>query len=116
MRAWLALLGVSLLLLCMALLIHPVQAHDHSRPGLLDWLKSLQNRNNMVCCDGTDTDAIEGWETRDGRYRVRFRGQWYQVPEDALVDGPNKGGDALLWMNKGYLGFSVRCFMPGSMT
>lgn len=92
------------------------RAHDHNRPFLNDWLKGLHSKSKALCCDGSDTDAIEDWETKDSRYRVKFRGQWYDVPETALVDGPNKGGDALLWMNKGYLGFSVRCFMPGSMT
>lgn len=100
----------------LVLLMSVGRAHDHSRPALTDWLKTLKNQKNDSCCDGNDTDAIDDWETKDSRYRVKFRGQWYDVPEAAIVDGPNKAGDALLWMNKGYLGFSVRCFMPGSMT
>jgi len=106
-------IGVVIMLV---LLVAPGRAHDHVRPFLNDWLKGLQSKNNNLCCDGNDTDAIEDWETRDSRYRVKFRGEWFDVPESAVVDGPNKGGDALLWMNKGYLGMSVRCFMPGSMT
>jgi len=106
-------IGVAIWLI---LLVSPGRAHDHARPFLNDWLKSLQSKNNMPCCDGTDTDAIEDWETKDSRYRVKFRGEWFDVPESAIVDGPNRGGDALLWMNKGYMGMSVRCFMPGSMT
>lgn len=98
------------------LLVSPARSHDHNRPGLNDWLKSLHSKSKTWCCDGNDHDPIEEWETRDNRYRVKFRGQWFDVPESAIVDGPNKGGDALLWMNKGYMGFSVRCFMPGSMT
>ena len=113
---WMVLIIVSLVLLVMALSIHPIRAHDHSRPGLIEWLKTLQSRNNAPCCDGDDTDPIEDWETKDSRYRVKFRGQWYDVPESAIVGGPNKGGDALLWMNKGFSGYSVRCFMPGTMT
>lgn len=115
-NVWLALLIVSLIVLTMAIFIHPLRAHDHTRPFLNDWLKGLQSKNNMLCCDGNDTDAIEDWETKDNRYRVKFRGAWYDVPDSAIVDGPNKGGDALLWMNKGFMGMSVRCFMPGSMT
>lgn len=92
------------------------RAHDHNRLFLNDWLKGLHSKSKALCCDGNDTDAIEDWETKNDRYRVRFRGEWYDVPESAIVDGPNKGGDALLWMNKGFTGFSVRCFMPGSMT
>ena len=96
--------------------IYKAWGHDHSRPMLNDWLKSLHSKNKAWCCNGDDTDAIEDWDTKDSRYRVKFRGNWYDVPDEAIVDGPNHGGDALLWMNKGYLGSSVRCFLPGSMT
>lgn len=98
------------------LVVSPSRAHDHNRPALNDWLKSLHSKSKAWCCDGNDTDAIEDWETKGDRYRVKFRGQWFDVPDSAIVDGPNKGSDAMLWMNKGYSGFSVRCFMPGSMT
>jgi len=91
-------------------------AHDHNRPELDPWLKSLHSKGKAWCCDGSDTDAIDDWEASGKGYRVKFRGQWFDVPEEAIVDGPNKSGGALLWMNKGYAGQSVRCFMPGSMT
>lgn len=113
---WLTLIVVSILILLVALSIHPIRAHDHARPELNDWLKSLHSKNNTWCCDGRDHDPIDDWEAKDNRYRVKFRGQWYDVPETAIVDGPNKAGDAMLWMNKGYLGVSVRCFVPGALT
>lgn len=93
-----------------------VHAHDHNRPDLNDWMKGLHSANKTWCCVGDDTDAIDAWEAKDKGYRVKFRGEWYDVPKSALVDGPNLGGDALLWMNKGWSGMSVRCFMPGSLT
>lgn len=110
--------AIVLVVVCMIayVVVTKAFAHDHNRPMLNDWLKSLQSKSKALCCDGNDTDALDDWETMESRYRVKFRGEWYDVPESAIVDGPNKGGDALLWMNKGYTGFSVRCFMPGSMT
>lgn len=90
--------------------------HDHLHPANNDYLKSLHSKNKTWCCDGNDTDAIEDWDTKDTRYRVKFRGQWFDVPDDAVVDDAKKGVEALLWMNKGYSGVSVRCFKPGSMT
>ena len=104
------------LVICTLLVASTVFAHDHARPQLNDWLKSLQNAGKAQCCDGDDTDAIEDWDTKDNGFRVKFRGQWFDVPQSAIVEGPNKGGTALLWMNKGIMGLSVRCFMPGSMT
>lgn len=113
---WLALIAAGLVALMLVLTAHFARAHDHDRPELTPWLKSLHAKDKTWCCDGNDTDAIEDWETKGNRYRVKFRGQWFDVPEGALVDGPNNGGDALLWMNKGYSGVSVRCFMPGPLT
>ena len=106
-------IGVVILLV---LLMLPARAHDHNHPERNDWLKSLHAKNKTWCCNGDDYDEIEDWETSAGGYRVKFRGAWFDVPQGAVVDGPNKTGEALLWMNKGYGGPSVRCFMPGTMS
>lgn len=109
------MIGMVVLLLALLLAWHAA-AHDHNRPELTPWMKSLHSKGKTWCCDGNDTDAIDDWDTKGGRYRVKFRGQWFDVPDSALVEGPNKGGGALLWMDKGWSGLAVRCFMPGSMT
>lgn len=117
-NGWLALIIVSLILLIMALLVHtkPARAHDHHRPELNGWMKSLHSKGKAWCCNGDDHDPIDDWETKEGSYRVKFQGIWYDVPDEAVVEDPNKAGDALLWMSKGYGGFAVRCFLPGAMT
>lgn len=112
---WLTFIAVCFIaLLC--LVAYPVFAHDHNRPELNGWLKSLHSKGKVWCCDGNDTDTIEDWDTKGGKFRVKWQGQWYTVPDDALVEGPNKGGGPLLWMSKGYMGVSVRCFMPGTLS
>lgn len=98
------------------LLITPALAHDHNRPELEDWMKSLHAKGGAWCCDGKDTDPIDDWDTQGGHYRVKYQGQWFDVPKEAIVEGPNKAGNALLWMSKGYGEVSVRCFMPGALT
>lgn len=91
-------------------------AHDHKHPERNDYLKSLHSKNKTWCCNGDDYDSFDDWETKDGGYRVKFRGQWFDVPDGALIDGPNEVGVPMLWMNKGFSGLSVRCFMPGPLT
>ena len=117
-NAGFALVIVSLILLVLALSIHPLRAHDHDRPGLDAWFKSLESRAKAACCDGTDATRLDDvdWESRDGRYRVRIEGEWIDVPESAVVDGPNRAGPAMVWPVRGYMGLSIRCFMPGAMT
>lgn len=102
-------------------------AHDHSHPELNGWYQSLHSGKGP-CCDGSDATRVEDadWESRDGHYRVRLpgacsaeatcEGVWVDVPDSAVVDGPNRDGRTLVWPLRGYMGMSVRCFMPGSMT
>lgn len=119
-NGWLALIIVSLVLLIMALLVHvrPARAHDHGRPGLDKWFKALESRAKAACCDGTDATRLDDvdWESKDGHYRVRIEGQWIDVPESAVVDGPNLAGQAMVWPTMGYGGLTIRCFMPGALT
>lgn len=112
---YLIVVGIVVLAIVAMLLAAKALAHDHNHPERNDWLKSLHAGNKTWCCNGNDTDEIDSWETKGSSYRVKFRGEWFDVPEGAIVDGPNKGGEALLWMNKGYSGNSIRCFMPGSL-
>lgn len=113
---WFGVVLLVVVLVGAMLLAAKAFGHDHNHPERNDWLKSLHARNKTWCCNGNDHDPIDDWETKGNSYRVKFRGEWFDVPEGAIIDGPNKAGDALLWMSKGYSGLSVRCFLPGSMT
>lgn len=93
-------------------------AHLADRPDLNEWAAGLASSDGHMCCDGSDAEPIKDvdWEvSKEGHYRVRIDGRWTDVPDTAVVPGPNKYGVALVW---GYpsLGnpetFNVRCFMP----
>jgi len=96
--------------------IGPVQAHDHQHPELNGWYESLHSGKGP-CCDGSDAQRVDDadWDTKDGHYRVRLEGEWVDVPEDAVVAGPNRAGRTMVWPY--YLDGHPRprCFMPGSM-
>jgi hypothetical protein len=48
-------------------------------------------------------------------YRLRIDGEWVDVPNEAVVDGPNRAGRTMVWPY--YLNGhpKARCFMSGSM-
>jgi len=48
------------------------------------------------------------------RHSEEVDSMWVDVPDDAVIDVPNKEGIALVWPTYGYLGATVRCFMPGA--
>lgn len=106
--------------------VYPAYTHDHTRPDLQKWFEGLRAkghtgpRSGSACCDGYDAKRVDDvdWESNDGKYRVRLNGQWYDVPEEAIVEDPNKAGPTMVWPKIDPFGRidGIRCFMPGAMT
>jgi hypothetical protein len=86
-------------------------------PELHKWFESLRSGKGPCCsdADGTAVSDVD-WETLNGHYRVRLDGEWIEVPDEAVITEPNRIGRTMVWPIHGYLGVSIRCFMPGSMT
>ncbi|MDB5637097.1 MAG: hypothetical protein JWP51_2005 [Bradyrhizobium sp.] len=111
-------IGFAVLLLGAA--SHLGYARDDGRYAgspLKPWFDSLKSGKGP-CCSDADGSAVSDvdWESKDGHYRVRLDGEWIDVPEDAVITEPNRVGRTMVWPLRGYLGMSIRCFMPGSMT
>jgi hypothetical protein len=86
-------------------------------PELHQWFEGLRSGKGP-CCSDADGSAVSDvdWETAGGHYRVRIDGAWLEVPDEAVITEPNRIGRTMVWPIKGYLGTSIRCFMPGSMS
>ena len=94
-------------------------AHLADRPDLNHWAHDLREGSGLPCCDGSDAEPIIDADWRagpNGHYQVRIGEEWIDVPESAVVPGPNKYGRALVWgyprLGDGENRFVVRCFMP----
>ena len=86
-------------------------------PELHQWFEGLRSGKGPCCSDADGASVADvDWETQDGHYRVRIDGEWVNVPDEAVITEPNRIGRTMVWPIRGYLGLSVRCFMPGSMT
>ena len=86
-------------------------------PELHKWFESLRSGKGPCCSDADGTAVADvDWETANGHYRVRLDGEWIEVPDEAVITEPNRIGRTMVWPLRGYLGISIRCFMPGSMT
>jgi hypothetical protein len=121
-RAWRleAPLTIGFAVLLLGLACHLGHARDDGRYAgspLKPWFDSLRSGKGP-CCSDADGSAVSDvdWESKDGHYRVRLDGEWLDVPEDAVITEPNRVGRTMVWPLRGYLGVSIRCFMPGSMT
>jgi hypothetical protein len=116
-REWIYALSVWVVIGLALLLMHkPAAAHDHARPDLTPWFKELKSPGKGLCCSGSDAEVLKDaqWESKDGHYRVQIDGQWIDVPDDAVVQEPNLDGQTLVWPLRGYMGISIRCFLPGA--
>ncbi len=108
-------IGIAVLLLTLG--SHLGHAHDPSHPELNEWFNKLASGKGLCCsfADGTALSDVD-WESRNGHYRVRLDNEWIDVPDDAVITEPNRAGRTMVWPLRGYLGTTIRCFMPGSMT
>lgn len=119
--AWLILI-IALVLATIILMLERANARDNGRfaganPELKAWFDSLRSGRGPCCsdADGTALSDVD-WETRNGHYRVRIDGQWIDVPDDAVLTGPNRVGRTMVWPMYRDGKVTPRCFMPGEMT
>jgi len=113
------LIGFAVLILPLA--TYPGHARDpdgrYAHSPLKEWFDSLKSGKGPCCSDADGTAVSDAdWESGNGHYRVRIGGDWVDVPDDAVITEPNRVGRTMVWPIRGYLGLSIRCFMPGSMT
>jgi hypothetical protein len=89
----------------------------YAHSPLKEWFDSLRSGKGP-CCSDADGSAVSDvdWESSNGHYRVRIEGEWFDVPEEAVITEPNRIGRTMVWPLRGYGGLTIRCFMPGSMT
>jgi len=96
-----------------------VTAHDDGRYAdspLKAWFDQLASGKGLCCsfADGVSVENVD-WDTQNGRYRVRIQGQWFVVPDAAVVTEPNKFGPAVVWPYQDSDGATqIRCFLPGA--
>jgi hypothetical protein len=117
------LIGFSALLLAP---FHSAEAADHGQlgptsPDVKAWAGTLENKLKEGCCstaDGWKPEEVE-YDIKENKYRVRIDGEWYDVPADAVIHGPNRFGFAVVWYYRSWLdgirpSVSIRCFIPGA--
>jgi hypothetical protein len=100
-----------------------VSIHLTDRPELNEWAESLKAGNGMPCCENAEAHPLEEPEWRvnsEGHYEVFLEGAWWDVPDSAVVQGPNKYGRVLVWYapvrdtDGKVVAVYIRCFLPAA--
>ena len=92
----------------------PLYARDDGRftnSPLKEWFDRLGSRNGLCCAfaDGVSVEDVD-WDSQEGHYRVRIYGEWFVVPDAAVVTEPNRFGPAVVWpYNDRYGNPQIRC-------
>src|ERR1700712_3250981 len=90
---WLILIVAALVALMFLLTIHFAHARDDGRYAgspLKEWFDGLRSGKGP-CCSDADGSAVSDvdWESRGGHYRVRIEGEWFEVPDEAVITEPH---------------------------
>lgn len=114
-------LVVVVAILVMSLTIKSASSRDldgrYANSPLKEWFDKLQSGKGLCCSFADGTSVVDAdWDVKNGHYRVKIDGEWIDVPDEAVITEPNRAGRTMVWPIKGYMGTTIRCFMPGSMT
>jgi hypothetical protein len=100
-------------------LASPAPGRDDGRYGqspLKPWFDGLKSRDGVSCCSNADGLRLEDpeWEQTPAGFRVKLDGEWWEVPDGALITVPNRVGYAMVWPAFDGGKLIIRCFRPGS--
>ena len=92
--------------------------YQNADPELKRWIEDLKDKKGVSCCNTADGFDVQ-WDTKDGKYRVYIYNNWYVVPDEAVLEVPNKIGVARVWYTNvwefgGKITPKIRCFLPGA--
>ena len=107
-----------LIILLSILTLHVRDDGRYAGSPLKSWFDSLSSQKGM-CCSFADGRTVEDpdWGTQGNHYWVVVDGKHLEVPDEALVNVPNKAGKAVVWPYMGEDGqIMIRCFLPGAGT
>ena len=118
----LVIVGVfTILVFCIEIAIARDLEGKYAQSPLKPWFNHLASKKGLCCSEADGQTVIDAdWETKDGHYRVFIEGQWWIVPDDAVITEPNLDGRTIVWPIF-YRSFDhldrveIRCFIPGVM-
>src|SRR3979409_1724132 len=115
------MLARTLVVITLVLASFGTQARDNGQytqvsPDIKRWVEGLTDGQGRGCCataDGFRPEEVE-WDTAANSYRVRIEGQWFTVPDNAVIKESNRIGYAIVWYYVDTGKLYIRCFLPGS--
>src|SRR5919197_4861831 len=98
------MLARTLVVITLVLASFATQARDNGQyaqvsPEIKRWVEGLTDDKGRGCCataDGFRPEEVE-WDMSASAYRVKIDGQWFTVPDGAVIKEVNRIGYAIVW-------------------
>ncbi|MBR0868642.1 hypothetical protein ACVIWV_001977 [Bradyrhizobium diazoefficiens] len=111
------------MMVALLLMSIPVAARDPEGkyaqvdPEMHRWFEQLKSEGGEACCALSDGNTLRDtdWRSQNGHFQVFLANEWIDVPDVAVVKGPNRFGRTVVWPYYEDGHPTIRCFMPGSM-
>jgi hypothetical protein len=104
--------GTALALMSIPLAVLARDDGRYAQSELKTWFDGLESQKGN-CCSMADGQATE-FEIRGNHYYAPINGVMREVPDEAVIHGPNLVGVAMKWIMIGSEGEKeFRCFLPG---
>lgn len=106
----------------LTLIVYGKDDGRYANSPLKPWFDSLESGYGLCCsvADGRkveDPDIDMTGSKCSEAICVRVDGEWYDVPDKAILKVPNRYGPAVVWPMTGPAGGTyIRCFLPGAGT
>jgi hypothetical protein len=99
----------------------PGQKWAQVDPVMHDWIMTLHAKGSGYwCCDLADGELTQQ-DIRKGadgevHWFVFVDAEWQEVPDEAIVEAPNKIGRPIVWATHyGPQQVHINCFLPGAL-
>src|SRR5436189_1210238 len=93
------ILAITLVLVAVATHARDDGRYSQVSPEIKRWVEGLTDNQGRGCCataDGFRPEEVE-WDMTANAYRVMIDGQWFTVPDGAVIKQVNRIGYALVW-------------------
>ena len=101
-------------------------SYDHVPPDIRQWFRDQQEpKSGLSCCNEADGGQAQE-EIRNGKYWASWclvgnsqtgecarSSGWIEVPDDVVIQGPNRAGHPVVWSYLQGGKHIIRCYSPG---
>jgi hypothetical protein len=105
-----------LLVMCLPALARDNGQYNNVSPEIRPWFQDQKSpKTGGLCCSEADGNEAQE-DIQNGHYWTTWPAVapvWYPVPDEVVINGPNKVGRPVVWTYWENGAVRIRCYSPG---